>query len=232
MQIGFVPTMGHLHEGHISLIKESQKQNDVTVVSIFVNPTQFNQQEDFTCYPRTLEEDLSLLTKNSVNYCFIPSAEELYPDHYTFQINNTAPLVMESQFRPNHFAGVLTVVIKLFNIVKPHRAYFGEKDFQQLELIQGMVRSFFLDIEVIACPTKREPGFLALSSRNSRLNKKDKEIAREFAAIFHQKSESLDTIRNQLNQLNIEIEYLVEYKQRRFIAIYLNSIRLIDNYSL
>ena len=136
-QLGFAPTMGNLHEGHQSLFLKSKKENDYTVTSLFVNPTQFNRSDDFTHYPRTLEEDLQLMTKAGVDFCILPKEEEIYADKYTYQIQeNELCTLMEGAHRPGHFNGVLTVVMKLFQLVKPTRAYFGEKDYQQYLLIK------------------------------------------------------------------------------------------------
>ena len=147
--VGFVPTMGNLHQGHLALYQQSIKDNDITVASIFINPTQFNNDDDFTHYPRTLEADLALLDKEGVDYCLLPTKEMLYPDGYTYRLTETKlSNEMEGEHRPGHFDGVLTIVLKLFNLVKPSKAYFGEKDFQQYQLIKGMVSALFLDISV------------------------------------------------------------------------------------
>ena len=170
--VGFVPTMGALHSGHESLLAASQQENDLTVLSIFVNPTQFNNPDDLKNYPQTLERDLLIAEKNGVNAVFIPeSMNELYPDQYRFKITETEfSTQLCGAHRPGHFDGVLTVVMKLFQLTQPTRAYFGEKDHQQLTLIKDMVASFFLPIEIVACPTIRETTGLAMSSRNTRLN--------------------------------------------------------------
>jgi len=170
-KIGFVPTMGALHEGHISLVGQSVAGNDITVVSIFVNPTQFNDPKDLEKYPRTLEADSKLLAKSGVDIVFVPAVEEMYPqvDTRTFSY---PPLdtVMEGAFRPGHFNGVCQIVSKLFDAVGPDQAYFGEKDFQQLAIIREMVSRMAYDIEIIGCPIVREADGLALSSRNMRLS--------------------------------------------------------------
>lgn len=229
---GLVPTMGALHAGHISLINASQKENEKTIVSIFVNPTQFNQAEDLKHYPRPIEADLELLEKSQVDVCFLPDAETIYRDGYHFQIQeNHLSISMEGAHRPGHFAGVLTVVMKLLNIIKPTRVYFGEKDYQQFLLIQNMVYAFFMDTEVKSCPTIRDQCGLALSSRNQRLSQDELELARQFAKIFHQPI-PLIAIREQLNALKIPIDYLEEQNNRRFTAVYINHIRLIDNYAV
>ena len=170
-KIGFVPTMGALHEGHASLVKLAVVENDVVVVSDFVNPTQFNDQNDLLKYPRTLEADCELLEKVGAHYVFAPSVEEIYPEPDTRQFSY-APLdtVMEGKFRPGHFNGVCQVVSKLFMMVEPHCAYFGEKDFQQLAIIREMVKQMNFPIRIVGCPIVRESDGLALSSRNARLS--------------------------------------------------------------
>ena len=170
-KIGFVPTMGALHEGHASLVKLAVAENDVVVVSDFVNPTQFNDQNDLLKYPRTLEADCELLEKVGAHYVFAQSVEEIYPEPDTRQFSY-APLdtVMEGKFRPGHFNGVCQVVSKLFMMVEPHCAYFGEKDFQQLAIIREMVKQMNFPIRIVGCPIVRESDGLALSSRNARLS--------------------------------------------------------------
>jgi pantoate--beta-alanine ligase len=228
--LGFVPTMGNLHEGHASLYEVSHKENDYTAATIFVNPTQFNNKDDFTQYPRTLEQDLSLLESLHVDFCILPEEKTMYPEGYRYQISeHEVSLEMEGRHRPGHFTGMLTVVMKLLNLVKPHRAYFGEKDYQQYQLIRDMTSAFFLDTKIISCPTVREPSGLAFSSRNNRLNDNEKVIAEKFAHIFHQTKNPNDAIR-QLEQLGITVEYLEEHQGRRFIAVKIGEIRLIDNY--
>ena len=168
--IGLVPTMGALHDGHASLVKRAVKENDVVVVSDFVNPTQFNDKNDLLKYPRTLDADCELLEKHGAAYVFAPSVEEIYPEPDTRQFSY-APLdtVMEGKYRPGHFNGVCQIVSKLFLIVEPDRAYFGEKDFQQLTIIREMVRKYPFNLQIVGCPIVREADGLALSSRNARL---------------------------------------------------------------
>ena len=170
-RIGLVPTMGALHAGHASLVKRAVSENDVVVVSDFVNPTQFNDKNDLNKYPRTLEADCKLLEACGVSYIFAPSVEEMYPEPDTRQFSY-APLdtVMEGKYRPGHFNGVCQIVSKLFLAVEPDRAYFGEKDFQQLAIIREMVRRYPFNIKIVGCPIVRESDGLALSSRNSRLS--------------------------------------------------------------
>lgn len=184
--IGLVPTMGALHAGHASLVKRAVSENDVVVVSDFVNPTQFNDKNDLAKYPRTLEADCELLQKEGAAFVFAPSVEEIYPEPDTRQFSY-APLdtVMEGKFRPGHFNGVCQIVSKLFMIVKPHRAYFGEKDFQQLAIIREMVRQMDFDgLKIVGCPIVREADGLALSSRNARLSAIERENALNISRIL------------------------------------------------
>jgi pantoate--beta-alanine ligase len=228
--LGFVPTMGNLHIAHLSLVTQSQKQNDKTIVSIFVNQAQFNNPEDFARYPRTLDADLEQLERAGVDYCIIPTSDEIYPDHYQYQIHETTNhQQLEGKHRPGHFTGVLTVVMKLFNIVKPNRAYFGEKDYEQFQYIQRMANAFFTDVEVIPCPTLREPSGLAYSSRNGRLSAEGREKAAIFARLFLNAS-STHAARDALTEAGIEIEYIEEYDGRRFAVVLIDGVRLIDNY--
>ncbi len=170
-RIGLIPTMGALHAGHASLVKRSVADNDVTVVSVFVNPTQFNDKNDLAKYPRNLEADCELLERVGASYVFAPSVEEMYPEPDTRQFS-FAPLdtVMEGAFRPGHFNGVAQIVTKLFDAVQPDYAYFGEKDFQQLAIIREMVRQLGYKLTIVGCPIVREEDGLALSSRNARLS--------------------------------------------------------------
>lgn len=176
--IGLVPTMGALHAGHASLVKRAVAENDVVVVSDFVNPTQFNDKNDLAKYPRTLDADCELLEKVGAAFVFAPSVEEIYPEPDTRQFSY-APLdtVMEGAFRPGHFNGVCQIVSKLFDAVKPDRAYFGEKDFQQLAIIREMVRQMNYSLEIVGCPIMREEDGLALSSRNARLSAEERKNA-------------------------------------------------------
>lgn len=230
--IGCVPTMGYLHSGHMSLIKKSSQENEITVVSLFVNPAQFNQQSDYDNYPLSIEEDISKLKVAGVDYCLIPDKGEMYPDGYAYQVKEMErSRTLEGQYRPGHFDGVLTIVLKLLMLVKPIKAYFGEKDYQQYELIREMVGAFFIDIDIIACPTVREPSGLALSSRNARLTAIQKEKAETFAKCFHE-GKDVDTIKDNLQQANIRLDYIEEKDGRRFAAVWIDEIRLIDNYEI
>lgn len=176
--VGLVPTMGALHDGHVSLVKKSVTENEITVVSIFVNPTQFNDPKDLNTYPRTVEEDCDLLKNIGADYVFIPSVEEMYPTpdtrHFEYPPIST---VMEGAHRPGHFNGVCQVVSRLFYIVNPDNAYFGEKDWQQIAVIKAMVRSLSLKVNIVECPIIRDHDGLARSSRNALLSKEEREIA-------------------------------------------------------
>lgn len=176
--VGLVPTMGALHAGHASLVKRSVAENDATVVSVFVNPTQFNDKNDLAKYPRTLEADCRLLEQCGATVVFAPSVEEIYPEpdtrHFSFPPLDT---VMEGAYRPGHFNGVCQIVSKLFDLVKPDRAYFGEKDFQQLAIIREMVRQLKFPLQIVGCPIVREADGLALSSRNARLSAEQRQQA-------------------------------------------------------
>ena len=183
--VGLVPTMGALHAGHASLVKRCVAENDATVVSVFVNPTQFNDKNDLAKYPRTLDADCRLLEACGATFAFAPSVEEMYPEPDTRHFSY-APLdtVMEGAFRPGHFNGVCQVVSKLFDIVKPDRAYFGEKDFQQLAIIREMVRQMHFPLEIVGCPIVREEDGLALSSRNMRLSAEERQQALRVATML------------------------------------------------
>ena len=228
--IGFVPTMGALHTGHESLLKFSEHDNDYTVLSIFVNPTQFNNPDDLKNYPNTFEKDLAMAEKSGVDVIFAPSSmNEMYPDQYRFKLT-------ESEFskelcgshRPGHFDGVLTVLMKLFQLVRPTRAYFGEKDHQQLSLIQDMAASFFLPIEIIPCATVRETSGLALSSRNTRLTEEELQLAPKLYETITQ-TKDVEQASKTLSELGFKIDYLVDRNQRRYVAATLGKVRLIDN---
>ena len=258
--IGLVPTMGALHQGHLSLLKESIRNNDITVVSIFVNPTQFNNSEDLLNYPRTQENDIEKIKTVSENIIlYAPTVEDVYEgktvsQHFDFDgLENQ----MEGKFRPGHFDGVGTIVKRLFEIVKPTNAYFGEKDFQQLQIIKKMVSKLNIPVNIVGCPILRESNGLAMSSRNERLSEKDK----QFASIiyntiskakmqFKTKSATMISkwVNNQFKNIpDFELEYFQiadeatllpcvrknKSKQyRAFIAVYINKVRLIDTISL
>ena len=258
--IGLVPTMGALHQGHAALVRRSVAENDVCVVSVFVNPTQFNNKEDLQKYPRTLEKDVELLTQLGVHFVFAPSPEEMYSaeemnTQFSFDFNGLDK-VMEGKMRPGHFNGVVQVVSRLFELVRPTRAYFGEKDFQQLAIIHHMVerstmKTNFTDLKIIDCPIVREESGLALSSRNQRLSEEEKSIALNisktlFASLEWAKTFSvpevekrvIDTI-NAIPGLDVEYYEIVDKTTLQptntfqnaigCITVYCGPVRLIDN---
>lgn len=227
--IGFVPTLGGLHEGHISLFKKCRANNNVAVASIFLNPTQFNNPEDLNSYPSILEDDLKEAEKAGIDYLFLPTKEQIYPDDYAFQVTeNNFSTSMEGAHRPGHFDGVLTVVMKLLNIIKPNVLYLGEKDYQQAKLIENMVNSFFMEIHIEICPTVRDQNGLALSSRNRKLTKHQQVVAAEFSRSLKSTVSDKQLIQD-LNQKGFIVEYIETHKNRRFGAINFNGVRLIDN---
>jgi len=254
--IGLVPTMGALHEGHISLIENAKTQNDIVVCSIFVNPTQFNNPEDLAKYPRTLEEDCAMLEKAGCSAVFAPSVEEMYPEKPTLTINfGLLETVMEGASRPGHFNGVGIVVSKLFNIVEPHHAYFGQKDLQQVTIVKRMVEDLSFNLELIICPTIREIDGLAMSSRNRRLSKEERSHAPIIYKILLDAQEKLhngDTVEEVKESVQLEFHVLAGFELDYFevvntktlqpihtigregttalcIATYLGPVRLIDN---
>ena len=229
MSVGLVPTMGNLHKGHQALIKLSQLHNDITVVSSFVNPTQFDQKEDYIHYPKTPEQDRLLCQQCAVNYLFLPSEETMYPNSYEIQVKESKDsLLMEGKFRPGHFDGVLSIVLKLLNIFSPTRAYFGEKDYQQFLLIKKMAQSFFIKTDIISCPIIRDDHGVALSSRNHRLSKHGYQQLKLFRRLFTATSDA-SQLTSMLKEHNIIIEYIEDVQSRRFAALRIEGIRLIDN---
>ncbi len=253
--VGLVPTMGALHAGHASLVKRAVAENDVVVVSDFVNPTQFNDKNDLLKYPRTLEADCKLLEACGASYVFAPSVEEIYPEPDTRQFSY-APLdtVMEGKFRPGHFNGVCQIVSKLFLIVEPTRAYFGEKDFQQLAIIREMVRKYPFDLQIVGCPIVREADGLALSSRNARLSDVQREQALQisktlFASVEYGKDhtleETLHFVESSIEKAEgLELEYfeivdgntlqpVSTWEESAYIVgcitVFCGEVRLIDN---
>lgn len=216
--IGLVPTMGALHQGHASLVKRSVKENDVTVVSDFVNPTQFNDKNDLANYPRTLDADRRLLESLNADFVFAPSVEEMYPEPDTRQFSYPpTDTVMEGKYRPGHFNGVCQIVSKLFYAVKPNRAYFGEKDFQQIAVIKAMVKDLKLDLQIVACPIVREADGLALSSRNSLLTPEERTLAVNISKYLflsrdymkeHSLKETRDYVVSHINAVEgLEVQY-------------------------
>jgi len=254
-KVGFVPTMGALHEGHLALVRQCIADNDTCVVSIFVNPTQFNNKEDLVKYPRTLERDSQLLESVGVDIIFAPTENEIYPEPDTRQFDfGQLDKVMEGVHRPGHFNGVAQVVSRLFDIVKPDRAYFGEKDFQQLAIIRAMVKQLDLPVQIVAMPIVRETSGLALSSRNERLTPEQKEIAvnisktlfesREWMKDLHV-DEVINKVTLQINSFEgLDVEYyeivdgntlqsIKDWTETDYIvgciAVFCGDVRLIDN---
>jgi len=252
--IGFVPTMGALHEGHASLMRAAREDNDIVVASVFVNPTQFNQASDLEKYPRTFDSDKALLKKESVDVMFFPSVSEIYPDPTTpsYEMDGLDE-GMEGANRPGHFNGVVQVVTRLFELVKPSTAYFGEKDFQQLAIIRHMTKKLGYKIDIVGCPTLREDDGLAMSSRNTRLTTHGRIIANQIsktlilvkAHLAQGKSlnELIEAAKTDLTaNPNIKLEYLdlvypntlkPAYDEdsaiQACIAVWVDSVRLIDN---
>lgn len=229
LKVGFVPTMGALHQGHANLIKRCAAENDIAVLSIFVNPTQFNNPEDLKKYPRTFEQDVKVAAENGAQIIISPAFEEIYPDNYKYQISeNSFSKILCGQHRPGHFDGVLTVVMKLLQITNPNKAYFGEKDFQQLQLIKDMAKAFFLRTQIVACETIREDDGLALSSRNVRLSAEGRKQAPSIYKALVKYSDTSEA-KEFLKSNAIDVEYLEEHFNRRFIAANIDGVRLIDN---
>ncbi len=227
--IGFVPTMGALHAGHKSLIDRSVTENNITVVSVFVNPTQFNDKSDLTNYPKTFDEDLEMISNAGADYLLFPEYDSIYPDNYAYKVTeDDFSKLLCGASRPGHFDGVLTVVMKLFNIVDADRAYFGEKDYQQLKLIEGMAKAFFMKTEIIACPTIRDYDGLALSSRNTRLAPTERELAKLFPQILKQNI-SVNEAKQKLEAAGIKVDYITDINNRRYGAVFIGNVRLIDN---
>lgn len=230
--IGFVPTMGALHGGHASLLKRARSENDFVVLSVYVNATQFNDPQDLENYPKTLAADVALAGAADVDFVIAPSFPEMYPDSYHYRVSeNVFSTELCGAHRPGHFDGVLTVVMKLLNFVRPTRAYFGEKDFQQLSLISGMVDAFFLEIEIVGCETVREADGLAMSSRNVNLDKSSRAQAVAFPKALLAAS-SASEARARLTSCGFEVDYVVDRDGRRYGAVKIGGVRLIDNMAL
>ncbi len=231
--LGFVPTMGALHRGHRQLIEQARQENQVVVVSIFVNPTQFDREDDFKNYPSTWDSDLKLLSEVGVDYVLRPKAAQMYADGFHFKVSeDNISHKLCGAHRPGHFEGVLTVVMKLLNLIQADRAYFGEKDFQQLQLVKHMCQSFFLPTQIVACPTLRESDGLAFSSRNQRLSPQQRELAPLLYQILKNSRLSLEQMRKTLEEAGFKVDYVEELWGRRFAAAWLGSVRLIDNVEL
>jgi pantoate--beta-alanine ligase len=231
--VGFVPTMGALHAGHGSLIERSVAENDYTVLSIYLNPTQFNNPQDLDCYPKTLQRDLQMARELGVDFVITPSYEQMYADGFRFQVDETRfSAELCGEHRPGHFTGVLTVVMKLLNIARADRAYFGEKDYQQYLLIRDMCEAFFMDVEIVPCATVREADGLAMSSRNENLDK----AGRVKAGLLNNLIRStLDDqqVAKALSEAGFDVDYIVSREGRRYAAASLECgdrvVRLIDN---
>ena len=253
--IGLVPTMGALHQGHMSLVEKAAAENDVVVVTIFVNPTQFNDPSDLDLYPRTLDQDLELLRQLETDLVFVPAVKEMYPDEDTqvFDLDGLDK-VMEGKHRPGHFNGVAQIVSKFFLMIRPHRAYFGQKDFQQLVVIRQLVEILNMNLTIVSCPIIRENDGLAMSSRNTRLSKEERKLAPFIYETLVHASELMDALSpSQLKewvilqfkkQSALELEYfeIVEDKglmpvvkwdeevnKVACLAVLLGGVRLIDN---
>jgi pantoate--beta-alanine ligase len=226
--VGFVPTMGALHSGHRSLLERARAENDRVVLSVFVNPTQFDDPADLSRYPRTLDADVEL-AGGLADFVLAPAPAEMYPDEYRFRVAESALSARwEGAQRPGHFDGVLTVVLKLLNLVRPRRAYFGEKDWQQLQLVEGMARALFLPVEIVACPTVREPDGLALSSRNRRLSSAARGRAASFPRILRESAAAPEAAAA-LARAGFGVDYVEDHEGRRLGAVRLEDVRLIDN---
>lgn len=231
-RIGFVPTMGALHAGHIALIEEAVKSSDAVVVSLFVNPTQFNDLNDCAKYPQPIDADLEACRAAGVKAVFLPTYADMYPDNYRYVVTEREQsLPMEGAHRPGHFDGVLTVVLKLLLLVRADVAVFGEKDWQQMSLVRDMAAAFFLDTEIRSLPTIREADGLAMSSRNVRLGPAARRLAAEFARALRECSTSEEAVRR-LENSGFVVEYIEETDGRRLGAVVLDGVRLIDNIAL
>ncbi len=253
--IGSVLTMGNLHDGHLSLIKEAQINNDFVVTSIFINPTQFNNETDFSSYPKTIDDDIAKLEKIGCDLLFLPEIQEIYPGDLLKQniVNNFRGILCD-KYRPGHFDGVTTVVDIFFSIIKPNASYFGEKDFQQIKIIQELVKIKNHNIKIVSCPSIRDDSGMSLSSRNSKFTNDQSKIFNqlgskiyEFINFCKKKSSNinLDNFKKQIleNSIN-KIDYIeirnennlditnVSSKARLFIALYIGEIRIIDNFKL
>ena len=256
--VGFVPTLGALHEGHLALVRAAREQNQHTVASIFVNPTQFGDPDDFASYPRDPERDLALLRNEGVDIVFLPESAEIYPaDASTFVEVEHITDTLEGEHRPGHFRGVATVVTKLFQIVRPQRAYFGRKDAQQLAVVRRLVRDLHFDIEIVAVPTVREPDGLAMSSRNALLSADDRQAALVLSRALRRVEEWFaagerdgDRLRSAMRELiaaepHAQVDYVsvadtetlrelarVEHAALASLAVRIGGVRLIDNVEL
>lgn len=255
LRIGFVPTMGALHNGHLSLIEKAKNSADVTVCSIFVNPTQFNDANDLIKYPVTIEQDINLLISANTDVLFLPSVNEIYPENIDTSVNldfGTLDKLMEGKHRPGHFAGVAQVVKRLLDIVQPNMLFMGQKDYQQFCICRNMIQQFNLPVDIVMCPIVREKDGLAMSSRNIRLSDEQRKIANKIHEVLSKISYDFDKNRllelksNAINSLNKIPEFRLDYLEIAdgetllpatklsnsiivCVAVYLGEIRLIDN---
>lgn len=229
-KLGFVATLGNLHDGHASLINKSASENDITILSIFLNPTQFNNPQDLINYPKTQEADIKLATSTQVDYLLYFEAEQLYPDNYNYKVteHSVYGASMEGKFRPNHFTGMLTIILKLLLLTRPTKAYFGEKDYQQLTLVKDLAKAFLLETKIINCPTTRNNKGFPLSSRNNLLTIEDLDKASIFSQLLSSKL-SEDEIKDNLTDKGFIVDYITKHKNRIYGAVWLGGIRLIDN---
>lgn len=231
-RIGFVPTMGALHEGHAELLRRSVAENDATILSIFVNPTQFNDPSDLEKYPRTVEADCALAERIGCTAVIMPTYQDMYPDGYRYKISeHPESTILCGAYRPGHFDGVLTVVMKLLQISGAQSAYFGEKDYQQYRLIDQMCKDFFLPINIIPCPIVRDTDGLALSSRNVRLSAESRAIACQFPVLLRT-SATVEQAVERLTDHGMLVDYVEEHWGRRLGAVHVGGVRLIDNIAL
>jgi len=227
--VGFVPTMGALHQGHLSLVEVSRENNAFTIVSVFINPKQFDDNADFDAYPADFRKDLERLKNAGIDAVLLPDSAQIYADNYRFKVT-------ESEFsqhlcgahRPGHFDGVLTVVMRLLNLVRPDSAYFGEEDYQQLELIRDMVAAFFMPVNIVACATVREADGLAMSSRNQHLGADNRIKAASLYAALKQ-SRTATEAKKVLTGQGFDVDYVEDIANRRLAAARLGNTRLIDN---
>ncbi len=231
--LGFVPTMGCLHAGHEALIKEAVSNNEKTVVSIYVNPTQFNSADDLEAYPRTEKQDIALLEDLGVDYVLMPESSAMYPEQNQTTLQTTHPLstCLEGQYRPGHFNGVLAVVMKLLWLLRPTDIYFGDKDYQQCVLVRSMMDAYHVPATMHVVATQRDKSGLPLSSRLNRLDEAGLQKARVFASVFHamQSETDFDAFKQDMEEVGVTIEYLEAMDNHLFVAAFVESVRLIDH---
>lgn len=255
-KVGFVPTMGALHQGHLALVKEAKRNSDICVVSIFVNPRQFNNPSDFKLYPKHPDRDIELLKTNGCDVLFLPESDDIYSNYDGYDVDlEGIDNVLEGKYRPGHFKGVIDVVYRLFDIVRPHKSFFGQKDYQQLVIIKKMTDIAMPDIEIVECPTVREKSGLAMSSRNQRLTEEQKESASQIYKIINEYelhqivNKETDEIANQIKSRidkieDLKTEYVAFCEQNTLkpviilrknmsvvlcVAVFCGQVRLIDN---